>query len=545
MASVSQSRARTRVSVADAIAARVAAAGIELAFVFPGGGSNLALIEALRRAGVEVVLTRSETGAAFMAATYGELTGRPGVLVTGAGPGAASAVNGVAHAFLDRAPLVVVTDRYSPAEAATSGHQLLDHESLLAPVTKWRWTVEPHAVAAMVAQAVELAAAPPAGPVHLDLQRDRALDEVTGDGLPTATTAVPAVAAPLDLATAAEALGRARRPVVLVGHEARGVHQGDLVRTVEALRAPTLSTYKAKGVFPEEHPLSAGIVTGAEIERPFLERADVFLGVGFDPIELLARPWGYEAPICALRADPAPDPYLAPRWSASGNLAVALAAVADSLAATRSGWTATEVQALKRGLLEALRIRADAGPAGWEVVEAVQAETPPDVTVTVDAGAHMFAATWFWRSTRPTRFLISNGLATMGYAVPAAVAASLVRDETVIAFTGDGGLLLNGNELETAARTGARVVVVALNDAGLGLIRVKQEELGYERAGVDFLRSDLTLFARALGVHGVRATTAGEVGAAVRAALTRSESTLIDVRLSGSENRAVHRLIRG
>jgi acetolactate synthase-1/2/3 large subunit len=350
--------------------------------------------------------------------------------------------------------------------------------------------------------------------------------------------------APL-LQGAADRLGRASRPVVLVGHEARGVEQDDLVRMVELLRAPTLATYKAKGVFPETHPLSAGIVTGAEIERPLLERADVFLGVGFDPIELLARPWPFRAPVYALRADPGPDLYLAPQSSATGDVGAMLVGIGESLSQTRSEWDVAEVRALKAEMLDALRVPADGALAGWEVVEAVQHESPEETTVAVDAGSHMFAVTWFWDSTRPSCFLISNGLATMGYAVPAGLAASLLGHETVIAFTGDGGLLLNGNELETAARVGARLIVVVLNDASLSLIRIKQEDFGYERAGVDFLRSDFTLFARALGVHGVHATTADEVRAAVRAALLESGSTLIDVRLSGSENRAVHRAIRG
>jgi acetolactate synthase-1/2/3 large subunit len=542
---VGKTRAPTRTTVADTIAATLASAGIRLAFVFPGGGSNLALIEGLRSAGVQVVLTRSETGAAFMAATYGELTGTPGLLVTGAGPGAASAVNGVAHAFLDRAPLVVVTDRYSMVEAATSGHQLLDHERLLAPVTKWGRQVKQDRVEATVARALELAGRPPRGPVHLDLARDCALEPASGDSVPRTRPSRRVEVAPRDLYGIVEALGRAKRPVVLVGHEARDAVQDVLVHVVERLRAPTLTTYKAKGVFPETHPLSAGIVTGAEIERPLLERADVFLGVGFDPVELLTRPWPFAAPLCALRVDPTPDEYLAPRWAVRGNIGRMLGTLAESLPEPRSEWAPDELRKLRAGMLDALRVAADGSPAGWEVVEAVQAESPGDVTVTVDAGAHMFAATWFWRATRPRRFLISNGLATMCYAVPAAVAASLVHGETVVAFTGDGGLLLNGNELETAARVGARVIVVVLNDASLSLIRVKQQELGYERAGVDFLRSDFTAFAEALRVHGSRATTVDDVRAAVRAAFTRAGSTLVDVHVSGAENGQLHRLIRG
>jgi acetolactate synthase-1/2/3 large subunit len=533
-------------TVAEAMAAAIASAGIDVAFSFPGGGSNLALIDALERAGVRVVLTRSEGGGAFIAAAYAELTGKPGVLIVGVGPGATSAVNGVAHAFLDRIPFLLVTDRYSPAEADSSGHQLIDHAHFFASISKWQKVVEPASAGALTVQALRISLTPPWGPVHLELPRDVALapaeapGEVTPDSHPDGLSG-----SSLESATAL--LEQARRPVILVGHEARaGVRQDCLVSVAERVRAPTWTTYKAKGLFPEAHPLSAGIITGAQIEQPVLARADAILGVGFDPIELLARAWSTNAPIVALRTDPREDRYLAPRWALVGEIGAALERIDHLLGETCSEWTSSEVEALATSMRDALRIPAPGSLASWQTIEAVQKESPGDTTVTVDAGAHMFAATWFWRSSRPGRFLISNGLSSMGFAVPAAIGASLVRPgETVIAFTGDGGFLLHGNELETAVRIGARVIVIVFNDSSLSLIRVKQEDLGYPRTGVDFRRCDLALFAEALGARGFRAESEAELRAAVREALAETTTTVIDVRLSGSEYREMHRLIRG
>jgi acetolactate synthase-1/2/3 large subunit len=455
-------------------------------------------------------------------------------------------VNGTAHALLDRAPLLVISDRYSDAEAATSLHQLIDVARLFAPITKFQAELSANDAYDTTARALAIAVTSPRGPVHLELARDVARAPTRASAAGGAV--VPVAAAPsLDsIRAAAGLLAGARRPVLLVGLEGTlDVAQDDLVRLAERLQAPVLATYKGKGVFPETHPLNAGILTGAEIERPVLEQADVLLGVGLDPIELLPRPWPYAAPLIALRTDPRNDPYLAPFLTATGPVVHLLRALANELGETSSEWTEAEVRDGAASALESLRLPVTQAPASWEVIETVAAEAPADATVTVDSGAHMFAAISFWRATRPARFFISNGLATMGYAVPAAVAAALVRpNETVIAFTGDGGFLLHANELETAVRVGAKVIVVVLNDASLSLIRIKQEGM-YARAAVDFTRSDFAALAESLGARGIRAESADDLRAAFRTALKDPCCTVIDVTTSGEEYAEMVRRIRG
>jgi acetolactate synthase-1/2/3 large subunit len=190
-------------------------------------------------------------------------------------------------------------------------------------------------------------------------------------------------------------------------------------------------------------------------------------------------------------------------------------------------------------------LRAEGGRlSAWRAVEVAQ-EVAGDALVTVDAGAHMFAATWFWRSERPNRFHISNGLATMGFAVPAAIGAAIAEPgETVIAFTGDGGFTINAAELETAARTGTKVIVLVLNDASLSLIRVKQDEIGLERSDVDFVRSDFAQMAESLGAAGARASTEAELATAVEAALAHDGPTVVDIEIDGSEYAQIHTRIR-
>jgi len=524
--------------LADGVAARAA----DCAFTYPGGGTNLDVIEALADRGVRVVLTRSEGAAAFMASTYADLSGKPVALLIGLGPGTANAVNGIAHALLDQSAVLVVSDRFSQAELATSGHQVLDQQALLAPVTKWQATLSGENASAAVERALSLAAEAPAGPVQLELSRDAAAEFARPADPPQ-----PGIAAAEKVpAEGAAALAAARRPVLLVGDEAADVPQDALVALARRLSAPVLCSYKGKGVFPEDNPLWCGIVTNAAIEGDLLAEADLLLAVGLDPVELLPRSWSVPAPVLALRAHGETAPGYRPRWSAMGDVGGLLDELGAQLAGSASEWTAAEVSVRREEFLAALRIPSPGSLSAVEVVEAVLAEAPPEAIVTVDAGAHMFAATWFWRSRLPRRFLISNGLATMGYAVPAAVAAALARpDETVIAFTGDGGFLLHGTELETAARVGAKVIVVVLNDASLSLIRIKQEDRRFRRLAVDFSSARLADVGRALGAEGASASDTEGLRSAMREALARPESTVIEVRLTGAEYRALQHAIRG
>lgn len=527
--------------VADVLADAIAARAADRVFVFPGSGTNLDVIEALADRGVGVVLARSEGGAAFMASAYADLTGKPVAMLVGLGPGTANVVNGIAHALLDQSAVLLIGDRFSAAELETTGHQVLDQRALLAPVTKWHETLTAANAAAVVERALTLAAEPPAGPVYLEFPRD-----ADGDAAPT--DEVPNVAARHEQlpADAVSALAAARRPVLLVGDEAASCPQTELVALAERLSTPVLCSYKGKGVFPEDHDHWCGIVSNAVIEGELLAAADLLLAVGLDPIELLPRPWHASAPVLALRAHREPAPGYRPRWTATGDVAALVGQLAASFDAGASEWSAAEIAQRRQALLAGLRIPAPGSLSAVEVVESVLAEAPPQTTVTVDAGAHMFAATWFWRSTQPRRFLISDGLATMGYAVPAAIAAALARpDEAVIAFTGDGGFLLHGMELETAARLGARVIVVILNDASLSLIRIKQEDRRFRRLGVDFSPARLADIGRALGAEGAHVSDADGLRAAVRDALARPVSTVIEVDLTGAEYRELQHAIRG
>ena len=529
----------SHLTVGALLAGRLAAAGVTTVFGFPGGGSNLDLIEALEDAGVRFVLTHTETGAAFMAAGQAEATGGLGAVMVGNGPGLTSVVNGVAHADLDRVPLVVISDRHSEEEAATTGHQVLDHRALLDPLVRYGATLSAGSAAEQFDAAVAAARGPNAGPVHLDMPR-----ALAGEPAAPAGEAPPAPLADADAGPALDVLRDAARPVVILGLEALDADPAAVRRLVGASGAAVLTTYKAKGVLDERHDRWAGILTGGAIERPVLDAADALLLVGVDPVELLGRPWRLDVPAAQIRRAPTNTGYFGAAGLVLGDVGAAVAALADALG-PRPGWPLDAIAQLRHEALARMRVRPELPLPGWRIAETIE-ESLGDVTYAVDAGAHMFPATMFLRPRAPRRFLISNGHATMGYALPAAIGAALGHPERLaVAVSGDGGVAYHLAELETAARAGARVVVVVFNDASLSLIRIKQEAKGHTRSPLDFSRSDFAAAAEAFGATGVRAGDAAGLAAELRAATQREQSTLIDVHTTGAEAAATLKVVRG
>jgi acetolactate synthase I/II/III large subunit len=546
-------------TVAQDLAAQLAAAGVRHVYGFPGGGSNLDLIDSLRREGIEFVLTRTEGGAGFMACAAAERTGAPGVMVVGNGPGLASAVNGVAHAHLDRVPLLVISDRYTDAELATSGHQILEQRAMLDPLVRWSATVEPATASSVITEAITRALQAPFGPVHLDMPRDVAAKPLDASA-PAATAASPerdtpavppnsspSASASPELAVS-DALRTAERPALVLGLECNApeVDQADIVALADALGAAVLSTYKAKGAFPEDDPRWAGIVTGGEIERGVLDAADAIVCVGVDPVELLTRPWPFAAPVLNLRACDTEAGYLP--IDRVLPIEAALRGLASTLATDRTAaaWSPDEIQRLRTESMDSLRIVPPSGMAGWQVVETVREATPAGATLAVDAGAHMFAAVEFWRTPAHRSFLISNGLATMGFAVPSAIGAAQVDPSThAIAITGDGGMAYNAFELATAAAQNLPVIVVVLNDSSLSLIRVKHEAKGNPRADLDLPPVSFAEIATGLGAAAASVNDAPSLTTAIAQALTHQGPTVIDVAVTGAEHREMLTTIRG
>lgn len=536
----------TTTTAADAIVRAFAAAGTKRIYGVPGGGSSLDLIAAAKACGLDFVLARHETSAVIMAATDAELSGAPGVALCTRGPGVGNAANGMAHAALDRAPVVLLADGFAPAERAFATHQYFDHAAMLAPVTKAQLSVGQMAAGDAAAQAIAATLAAPRGAALIELSGSAAKQpapvpaSVSLPGLPAPDTAA--------IAAARRVLAGAKRPVIVAGLEAVDAAP-ELRALVAALGCPALVTYKAKGVVPDADPHFAGIFTCGAAEGPVMDRADAVIMVGADPVEFIPKPWRWPVPVIEVATAPRALPYAAPAAALSGAIAPALAALAEG--AARSAWDAAEIASLREGWLRALandpKRGAGIGPQRLvEITQQAARKAGFDPRVAVDAGAHMFPATTFWQCERPGDLLISNGLATMGFAVPAAIAAALHDPARgAIAFTGDGGLLMGLGELATAAVLGARVVVVAFNDATLSLIDIKKETRDLPGGALGWPRADLAAAMRSMGGLGLSANTEAELAQAMEQACAASGPVLIDVAVDPSGYPAQIKALRG
>ena len=521
---------------AEMVMAALRQAGAARLFGVPGGGSSLDLMAAARAEGMEFHLARTEAGAAIMAAATAELTGAPCPVLVTRGPGVSAVANGLANASLERAPVVLLADGFTARERAFACHQYFDHAALLRPVTKAQLG------ATGIHAALHAAMTPPLGPVLVEVTGEAARAEAAAapDFLP------PALRMPDGVAAANALLAGARRPVIVAGLEA--VTAAAAVRALAArLGCPVLVTYKAKGVVADADPLFGGVYTGGAAEAPLLARADLIILAGADPVEFIGQPWRYAAPVLDVASVPRAPHYMVPAAALHGDVGLGLAALGGAV----GDWTGAEIAATRGAWLAALTN----GPAGnrgmspQAVVELAQAACRAvgrHPRVSVDAGAHMFPATTFWQAAEPGDLLISNGLASMGFALPAGIAAALHDPARgALAFTGDGGLLMCMGELATAAALGVNLMVVVFNDATLSLIDIKKGERALPPGGLDWPMVDFAAVMRGCGGQAWRANDATGFSAAMAEALAAGGPSLVDARVDPGSYPAQIRALRG
>jgi acetolactate synthase-1/2/3 large subunit len=571
---------------AEAIVAALAGAGTRLMFGVPGGGPNLDVVGAATAAGMSFVLAHGETAATIMAATCADLTGAPGAVVVTRGPGLASAVNGIAHAMLDRLPVIVIADTVPAHQLDRVSHQRLDQAALGRSVAKAALTAGPGQPEQAADLAVRLALAAPAGPVVINMDpgvdavpcmagaaaTDTAL--VTGtapaagampvtDDAPALTSGpaagggtLPAPRAGADaaghgLAPLAAALRAARRPLVLLGPGALA-HTAAVRGALAGSGIPALHTYRARGIMPDSGAEAAGLVTGGTMEWPLLTASDLIVGLGVDPAEMIPAAWDYAARAILVAETSAGAGEVGRYFTGGTALLASLGTAIGLIAAHRGhhGWPPATGRTAKASALARLREAARAAPgllSPQEVITTVRAHAPPETIATVDAGAHMLVAMPLWEVDEPHRLLISSGLATMGYALPAAIAAALCTPGVpVVAFTGDGGLGMTLMEIETAVRLRLRVVVVVFNDAALSLIRIKQRPAGHGGPeAVGYRPASFAVAAAAMGAAGAPVSDAAGLASELAAALNRDGPTVIDARIDPATYPAVMDLTRG
>jgi acetolactate synthase-1/2/3 large subunit len=459
---------------------------------------------------------------------------------------------GLATAFLDRAPVLFVSDGFDDDELRYVSHQYFDQAALLGPITKGFSLLNGDDPAAQIDALMQTMTDAPKGPCYVELNGAVARREIPGrDGDVAAVVAVAAPQMPNDeqFAAARAMIAAAKRPVIIAGLEAATQENAAAIRaTVDALNAPALVTYMAKGVIPDADTHFAGVFTGGRAEYACVADADLIILTGLDPVELIRMPWAYTAPVIDIAETRHEKHYMTPECGLYGRVAQTLSRLADGL--KPSIWTASEIETHRENFYRAMAYKKRPSLTPVDIVEMAAAAFggTPDETprLAVDAGAHMFSAIAFWPASSPRDVLISNGLATMAFALPAALAAALHDPKRgAVAMTGDGGLMMCLGELVTAAQQKANLTVIVFNDGSLSLIDIKRQALQIPDLGFNWDRPDFAAAARGFGCTAWRVSSAEELKEALHIAAQTSGPSLIDIELDPDGYSEQMRALRG
>jgi acetolactate synthase-1/2/3 large subunit len=527
--------------VADILARTLHMHRVRHAFGVPGG-EVVTLIDALQSAGIAFRLARHETSAAIMAAGAITMSGHPELLVTTVGPGLANAVNGVADAAQERIPLIVISAIVDRSTRARYTHQVIDHAQLLRPLVKASFEIEAESASSTVARAVAIATAEPMGPVHLDLSPSVAAmlsPETTIIAPPITFSSSVSVTDPA-IHHLSERINAAKRPLIIAGLEAVRCNAGQaLQHLAEAIGAPVISTYKAKGIIPEDHPLSLGGVglspLADQVLLPLTRNADLVLMVGYDPIEMRLGWLDFatdQMNLIDITKAVSDHGMHHAGLKLSAEPKAALQALNGSVD-ERESWAAGEPAKAKADLNRIFSTKTAWGPHG--IIDLLNLSAAADGLVTVDSGAHRILLSQKWVATRPLTLLQSAGFCTMNAALPLAIGAKVADpSRKVIAVMGDGGLEMGVGELATVRDLGLPLTIVVFQDRSLALIAMKQASAGLAPAGVTLGETDFATVARGFGGYGVNVETMDDFRSELEAATGRNEFTLIACRFDAS-----------
>ncbi len=539
-------------STAEVLVECLKAEGVRVVFGIPGE-ENLDLMFALKHSDIRFIPTRHEQGAAFMADVFGRLTGHAGVCLATLGPGATNLVTGVADAFLDGAPLVAITGQVSSEQMQLTSHQYLDLSAMFSPITKRSKVVmRPDTVAEICRLAFKYAEAPKPGSTHIDLPKNVA--HMSSPARPLRKQQPPKLYAdPASVIEAARLISEAKSPIILAGAGAVRGEASEAVRSMaERLHIPVVQTMMGKGVIPTDSPWRLGVV--GIPQRDYIidafDEADLVIGVGYDLIECAPTKWHTHpmkiVNIAGLPADV--NQLYEPDVEVTGDLSDSIYQILRT-ARRDDRPEPTAMLEVGRRLREDFDELAasDAYPMKpARILKDVRSVMGRHDILVSDVGAHKI---WIGRDYpcyEPRTCLISNGFASMGFSVPGAIAAKLVHPERrVMAVTGDGGFMMNSQELETAVREHVPIVVLIWEDEHYGLIRWKEEEQFGDTFGVGFSNPDFKAYAEAMHCHGYEVTSAAELIPTLEDAFSRDDApSVVCVRVDYSENMALTERLR-
>lgn len=531
-------------TVAQLFARTLKEIGVRFVFGVPSG-NMIDYIEALRiEDGIDFVLVGHETTAAFMAGVCGRFTGVPGVCFGTFGPGATNLSTGVGGALLDRFPMIAFTDEMPDHLLNRTVQMNIDHQALFSPITKWTTRLNLENVNETILKAASISLSGMPGPVHIGVPAGIGLiktevsaqqinylrleKETSGDNLKES------------LVLAQSEFQKAKKPILVIGLSAvREQVREVIIRLSEQFNLPVVLTPMSKGIFPENHPLYAGVLFHAlsnHVAKVYRE-ADLVIGIGYDPIEINYEDWMPQIPLIHIDSIPADinkNEY--PEVTdITGDLNVILPKIL-SFSTEAKNWDRKVLAELKKDLFRKLTPAKNSfGPLA--VVAELRRTLPENGVLTVDVGAHLHLIGQMWQTPSPEKLLMSNGWSSMGFAIPAALTAKLCNpDLPVVAIMGDGGFLMAAGELATAKRLNLKIVFVVIYDSSLSLIRIKQGKKAFDcHYGTDLNKIPNKPTNHYFGVPVIRATNLTDYQNALKEAFCANSPVVIEAVVDGSE----------
>jgi acetolactate synthase-1/2/3 large subunit len=515
--------------------------GVEVIFGIPGE-ENLDVMDALLDSKIKFVTTRHEQGAAFMADVYGRLTGKAGVCLATLGPGATNLVTGVADANMDHAPVVAIAGQAGTTRLHKESHQVLDLVNMFRPITKYAAQIlEPEIVPEIVRKAFKISQVEKPGACFIDFPENIAAMET--DEAPLHVQ-FAAASSPTQhkLVQSAEIISKAKFPVIMAGNGIVRANASEmLIEFAEKLNIPVATTFMAKGVIPSSHPLSLGTVglQAHDYVSCGFDRADVVICVGYDIVEYHPYLWHKTRDRKIIHIDTRPAEVDASYIVAAG-IVGDISESLKELAGEAHPHHGNDFERLHQVIMDELNEGdgQDAFPVKPQrIIRDLRAALKPEDIAVVDVGAHKMWMARMYPAEKPNTCIISNGFASMGIAVPGAIAAAYaLPDRKAVAVTGDAGFLMNSQEIETAMRHKLPVVILIWTDSAYGLIEWKQQVQFKRTSNIKFNNPDFITYAESFGAKGYRIEKTADLLPTLKKALADNTVSIIDCPVDYTEN---------
>lgn len=521
--------------------------GVEFVFGL-GGEENLDLMESLRNSDIEYIVTRHEQAAGFMAATYGRLTGKTGVCLSTLGPGATNFITSAAYAYLGGMPMLMITGQ-KPIKKRKQGHfQILNTVEIMKPVTKYsQQIVNGYRTPTVVREAFRIAQEERPGAVHIELPEDIAKEDVDDQPIKV-SNARRAISEEKAIKEAVNMISNAKSPIILVGAGANRKRVTKMLNEfIQKTGIPFFNTQMGKGVIDERNPLYIG--TAALSDNDYIHHAikksDLIINLGHDVVEKPPFIMGSNSQTKVIHINfysASVDNIYFPQLEVIGDIANSIWQIKE-LITKNPLWDFSLFQKAKELLEKHIAEKSDDNSFPMKpqrIVADIRKVLPEDGILALDNGMYKL---WFarnYKTYQPNTLLLDNALATMGAGLPSAIGAKLVYPERkVIALCGDGGFMMNSQEIETALRLKLDLVVVIVRDDGYGMIKWKQDNENYPNFGLEFQNPDFVKYAQSYGAHGHKITSAEEFEKILSDTLNDGGVHIIDVEIDYSENKKV------